>query len=364
MDCSHIPELSYAEFGRRMHDRITGKRIPLSGSFELTFRCNLRCKHCYLDGHRDGLPGLEELSLEEIREILDQVADAGCLWLLLTGGEPLVRDDFLDIYTYAKHKGFLLSLFTNGTLLTPEIADVLAEYPPFKIEITLYGRTQATYERVTGIPGSYDRCMRGIELLMERDLPLRLKTMVLTLNQHELEDIKAYAESLDVDFRFDPLVNAGLNGSQIPTQFRISPQEVVALDLADAKRMGEWQQFCDNQIAVPQNSEYLYQCGAGIHTFHIDPYGRLSACMIARDPAYDLRRGTFREGWREFLFEERSQKRTRDVECADCELMALCGQCPGWGQLEHGDKESRVEYLCEVAHLRAEVFGVRVPIKQ
>ena len=101
--------------------------------------------------------------------------DEGCLWFLLTGGEPLVRRDFLEIYQYIKRKGLLATVFTNGTLLTPKIADVLAEWRPFAIEITLYGRTQETYERVTGIPGSHARCMRGIELIMERGLPLNLK---------------------------------------------------------------------------------------------------------------------------------------------------------------------------------------------
>ena len=108
--------------------------------------------------------------------------DEGCRWLLLTGGEPFLRPDFLDIYTNANKKGLLLTLFTNGTLLTPRSADLLAERRPFAIEITLYGATQQTYERITGIPGSYARCRRGIDLLLERNLPLKLKTMVMTLN--------------------------------------------------------------------------------------------------------------------------------------------------------------------------------------
>ncbi|MGC9469022.1 MAG: radical SAM protein, partial [Anaerolineae bacterium] len=99
MDCPYIPELSYSDFGTRLRERIAGKRVPLSGSLELTFRCNLRCKHCYLDGVHDGIPGQEELTTEEWYDLLDQMADMGTLWLLMTGGEPFVRPDFLDIYT-------------------------------------------------------------------------------------------------------------------------------------------------------------------------------------------------------------------------------------------------------------------------
>ncbi len=358
MDCPHIPELGYGEFSQRLHEKIAGQRIPITGSLELTFRCNLRCVHCYVAHGHDGIPGQEELTTAEICGILDEVVDEGCLWLLLTGGEPLLRPDFLDIYAYAKRKGLLVTVFTNGTLLTPRIADYLADWRPFCVEITLYGWTQETYERITGVPGSHARCMRGIDLLLERGVPLKLKTMLMTLNQHELWDMQAYAESLGVEFRFDPLLNAGLDGSTAPTEFRLPPAEAVAFDLADAKRMETWQKFCDKFVGTPANPEHLYTCGAGLHTFHIGPCGELSACMITRKPHYDLRRGTFRQGWREFLKDVRGQKRARDVTCARCELIALCGQCPGWAQLEHGDQEEPVDYLCQVAHQRAAAFGL------
>ena len=360
MDCPHIPELGYGEFSRRLHEKVTGGRVPIGGSVELTFRCNLRCRHCYLGRFRDGIPGRHELSREEWHALFDQIADEGCLWLLLTGGEPLTRPDFLDLYMYAKRKGLLLTLFTNGTLLTPRLADSLAEWRPFAVEITLYGRTQATYERVTGVPGSHARCMRGIGLLVERGIPLRLKAMLLTLNQHELWDMQAYAEGLGVQFRFDPLLNAGLGGDAAPTRLRLSPPEAVQFDLADARRMESWREFCERFVGLPARSEYLYACGAGQNSFHVDAYGRLSICIMSRQPDYDLRGVTFRRGWYEFIGNVRQQKRTADSRCAHCRLLPLCGQCPGWAQLEHGDQEKLVEYLCQVAHLRAEALGLDV----
>jgi radical SAM protein with 4Fe4S-binding SPASM domain len=358
VDCPHIPELGYGEFSRRLHKKLAGQRLPFSGSVELTFRCNLRCAHCYVaDGNNPGAIQ-HELTTGEWRGIFDQIAGEGCLWLLLTGGEPLTRPDFLDLYMHAKRKGFLLTLFTNGTLFTPRLADSLAEWPPFAVEITLYGRTQATYERVTGVPGSHARCMRGIELLMERGLPLKLKTVLMTHNKHELEDIRTYAESLGVDFRFDPILNAGLSDDAAPTRLRLSPQEVVELDQADARRMESWREFCGRSIGLPARSEYLYTCGAGNSTFHIDPYGQLSSCLMVRQSHYDLRQGNFSQGWHEFIGSVREQKRSIDSRCAQCALLSLCGQCPGWAQLEHGDQEKPVEYLCQVAHLRAEALGL------
>ena len=358
MECPHIPIISYSEFGRRLNEKAAGRRIPIAGSIEVTARCNLRCAHCYINLPIGDLQAQkQELTYGELCDILDQIVDEGCLWLLLTGGEPFVRPDFFDIYTYAKRKGLLVSLFTNGTHITPRIADYLAEWRPLTVEITLYGSTQGTYEQITGIPGSYERCIDGIELLIERKLPLRLKSMILTLNKHEVWDMKAYAEGLGVDFRFDPVLNAGLNGNQKPAKFRITPREVVELDLEDEKRTKDWREFCDKFWGTPPHPEYLYQCGAGLGIFHIDPYGWLGACMISRVPGYDLRQGTFREGWRDFMPRVLAQKRSRETPCQNCELISLCGQCPGFAQMETGDQEEPVEYLCRIAHLRAEKFG-------
>ncbi len=110
----------------------------------------------------------QEMTFQEHVALLDDLAELGCLWILYTGGEIFARRDFLDIYTEAKKRGFLITLFTNGTMITPRIADHLAEYRPFAIEITLYGATRETYEALTQIPGSFDRCMNGIRLLQER----------------------------------------------------------------------------------------------------------------------------------------------------------------------------------------------------
>ena len=131
-DCIGIPQLGYGEFSERLHRHLEGQRIPISGSLEVTMRCNLRCQHCYIPIEQRASHKDQELSQEEIERILDQISDAGCLWLLLTGGEPLLRRDFLDIYIYAKRKGLILTLFTNGTLITPRIADYPGRMAPIQ----------------------------------------------------------------------------------------------------------------------------------------------------------------------------------------------------------------------------------------
>lgn len=359
MECPSFPKLSYDQFSKRLHRGLSTERFPINGSIELTFRCNLHCVHCYCNLPLNDREAIDtELETEEIYSILDQIAEAGCLWLLITGGEPLLRKDFLDIYGYIKNKGIIPTLFTNGTLLTAEIADALVEWPPFLVEITLYGATKETYERITGVPGSFARCQKGIDMLLERNIPLDLKTMAMTINQEEIGRMRAYTDKLGVSFRFDPLINSRLDGSKGPCRFRLSPEEVVKLDLDDEKRTKEWQkQYSKYRMLFP--SDKLFVCGAGVSTFHIDPYGRLSVCIMSRFENYDLRHGLFEEGWSEFIPQVLAMKSEGDYKCSDCEFIALCDQCPGWAWVENDHPGKRVEHLCRVTHRRAEVFDLR-----
>jgi radical SAM protein with 4Fe4S-binding SPASM domain len=316
----------------------------------------MACVHCYCNlPANDQQASSEELSYDEICAILDEAAERGCLWLMLTGGEPLLRPDFLDIYTLAKKKGMLVTLFTNGTLLNEEKADYLAEWPPYKVEITLHGVTRETFERVSRVPGSYDRCMGGIELLLERDIRLGLKTTVTTLNVRELWETKAYVEALGLDFRFDAMLIPRLDGSKGPHQVRLTPDEVVELDLQDEERSREMERVCQQCWGVPADDR-LYSCGAGQWSFHVDPYGSLSMCLTNHAHTYDLRQGSFGEGWRDFIPAVRSLKAQKAVKCRTCPAISLCGQCPAWSYLEHGDLETPVEYLCGVAQQRAHTF--------
>src|SRR5258705_12720443 len=168
----------YADFSAAVHRGVLRERAPVNGAIEVTRRCPLECAHCYnnLPMGDEGARS-RELTLAEHVRILDELAEAGCLWLLYTGGEVFARPDFLDIYSAARERGFLITVFTNGTLITPRIADFLAERPPFSIEITLYGRSRATYEALTGVPGSHQRCLRGIDLLSNRGRPLHRETV-------------------------------------------------------------------------------------------------------------------------------------------------------------------------------------------
>jgi radical SAM protein with 4Fe4S-binding SPASM domain len=160
------------------------------------------------------------------------------------------------------------------------------------------------------------------------------------------------------------MINPRLDCSAAPLSVRLSPQELVELDLQDPRRMAEWQRFCECFCtpAGPRNaSDALYDCGGGIHSFAVDPYGMLRICSLSNSDGYDLRRGTFREGWENFIALERQKSVTRRTRCTDCGLKAMCGMCPAQGELENRDAEEPVDFLCEVAHLRAQALGLLVP---
>jgi radical SAM protein with 4Fe4S-binding SPASM domain len=347
MDCVSIPSIEYSDFSKRLQGKSINSRLPVNGAFDITSRCNLRCIHCYIRGTSFG----DELTYPEICNILDQIADEGCLWLLLTGGEPLTRPDFTDIYKYAKKKGFFITLFTNGTLVTPEIADLLTELPPFAVEISLYGMTADIYEKITGVPGSFEQCLRGIELLRGTNLHLKLKSVMMTTNYHQVTDMRRYADSIGVPFRHDCLINARLDGSMEILKLRLSPDTIVALDMAFEKQVKAWQDYIERYGNVP-STDNLYYCGAGMNSFHISSTGQLNVCMVSREPGYDLRRGTFRDGFYNVFPGVRARKRKRFSECPTCDLKGICDQCPAWGQLEHGDPEARVDFLCQVTKRR------------
>ncbi len=363
MNDSEINEIEYGDFSLGFHRRGGKKGLPLNSQIETTFRCNLKCVHCYIAEDSSK----EELSFDEITGILDQLHREGCLWVCFTGGDPFMREDFPDIYAYAKRKGFLITIFTNGTLITPEIADYLSQEPPFSIEITLNGVTPATYERISRLPGSFRKALEGIGLIMEKNLPLKLKTKAMTLNYHELDKIREYVEGLGKKFSLDALIYPALDGSLRPCSFRLSPGQITGLD-----RFYEYEDEEDCRVHPGPNpppssvsptprgrglgggGDKLFRCAGGTGFSHISPYGELIFCTFMRKPNFDLRKGSFKKGFYTLMPGMRAAEYRSDSECKNCGIFQFCSRCPAVAKLENGDPEKPVEYLCELAHRYAE----------
>ena len=359
------------EFG--LWEKVAGKRVPLSFDLELTARCNNDCRHCYINlpaGDRAARDA--ELTTAEVLDIAGQAAELGALWCLVTGGEPLLRDDFTEIYVGLKRLGLLISVFTNACLVTPAHVELFRTYPPRDIEVSVYGATRETYEAVTRHPGSYDAFVRGLQLLLEGGLKVRLKAMALRSTAHELEEIGRFCRERTKDYyRFDPLLHLRFDGDPVRNEEiraeRLSAEEVVAVERADEERFGSLQQGCaDGELISPEfahtGCDHLFHCGVGNGSFTVGPDGtfRLCSSLWHPDTVYDLRTGSLREAWEEWVPRVRDLRGT-DPEflekCRRCEIINLCLWCPAHAALETGAMDDWVEYFCEVAHARAAALG-------
>ncbi len=293
-----IPDRPSEEFGKQILSRLPDERFPWAGQWELTCRCNLKCLMCYTDCSNTPERIRQELATPEIFRILDELQEAGCVELTFTGGEPLSRPDFRAIYERAHHLGFLITVFTNGTLITEEIGDLWVQARPKTVEISVHGISPTGFDGVTQVSGSLERCLRGIQLLRARQINLVLKTVGLTVNQKEILAIKRYAESLGngVRWKFGQYLRDDLERSGAPFRYQVSEEELQNLEKQDPEL---WKAKCEE--IEKSGSMTNARCGGGGMKFHIDAYGGLQLCSNNRRASFDLRKGPFRKGFYELL---------------------------------------------------------------
>jgi radical SAM protein with 4Fe4S-binding SPASM domain len=350
MECTETGFPSSAEFIRAFNIRSAELRVPLSGSIDLTRRCNLSCIHCYA-ACSSGDAAQKEMDTGKILSVIDEICEAGCLYLLITGGEPLLRKDFPEIYCYAKGKGLIITVFTNGTLITDEIVDLFKDLPPHVVEISLYGATAATYEKITGVAGSYEKCIRGVGRLISGKIHVNLKTILMTVNSHEFFDIEKIAKELGVKFRFDSEIFPSLDGNKTPLALRVPAVDAIEKEFSDHERHRHWEKYFEKTKgqSVPDT---LYNCGAGVTGFHIDPYGSLQPCLMVTNIKYSLLSGSFVSGWKNVISSIINREPGRVADCNKCEKRHLCSFCPALFELENGSGDLPSEYICAMGNHR------------
>jgi len=290
-------------------DKLKDKRVPLSFDLEVTACCNNDCRHCYINlPASDRAACKRELTVVEIGDIAAQAVQLGAVWCLITGGEPLLRPDFAELYLALKRQGLLVSVFTNATLVNDEHVALFKKYPPRDIEVTVYGVTRATYERVTRKPGSFAAFMRGLNRLFEAGVRVRLKAMAIQSNLHEQVAIAEFCRARTKDYyRFDPQLHLRFDGdaarnAEIRAE-RLMPEQIVALERADAQRFNALQDKCDtliNEEFTHYGCDHLFHCGAGNGSFNVSYDGKFQLCssLWAPGTTYDLRAGTLADAWR------------------------------------------------------------------
>jgi radical SAM protein with 4Fe4S-binding SPASM domain len=369
MKKGYVSSLPLPEF--RLWKKAVEGRPLFSFDFDLTARCNNNCRHCYINlPAGDAAAKGRELSLAEIARIASEAASLGAFWCLLSGGEPLLREDFADVYTLLKKKGLLVSVFSNAALIGPEHVRLFKAYPPRDVEVSVYGATQETYEKVTRTPGSFEAFLKGLDLLLGSGVKVRLKAMALRSNVHEFPAIAAFCRARTKDyFRFDPFIHLRYDGdegrnAEIRAE-RLAPEDIVRLERADPDRFRELREKCGIRPGVGLGGNApvpLFTCGAGLDSFSLGYDGQFRLCSSLAHPdcVYDLRKGRLREAWRTLVPRVRGLASGR-LEflktCPSCPVIGLCQWCPALAYLESRKMDVPVEFFCGTARARAEALG-------
>jgi len=353
------------------YDPLKGKCRVLSRiDIELTERCNNRCTHCLINRSEDDTDSQDrEMDTRFALDVLKQAADLGCMSVRFTGGEPLLRKDFSELYLAARRLGMRVLLFTNARLITPEIADLFIRVPPGEVmEISVYGMNAWSYDAVAGVKGAFEQFRRGVNILLDRGIPFYVKQALLPQNRHEIEEFEAWATTLPwmtsppeyaVNFDLRTRRDSAEKNKRI-SSLRFTPEETVALSLRDPEHLAELREFCSRFLG-PQGDR-LFSCGAGLSPC-IDSYGTAQMCLLLRHPqtVIDLRNASLAHVMVD-LFPLLRGKKASNPEylrrCANCFLKGLCEQCPAKSWTEHGSLDTPVEYLCDVAHAQARSLGL------
>jgi MoaA/NifB/PqqE/SkfB family radical SAM enzyme len=349
-----IPTIQYGAFSQRVHEQAAAQQRVIKAQLELTYRCNLHCRHCYTDPYNSKEFFSRELTLVEIHRLLDEMQQLGIVWLNLTGGDIFMHPHFFDIYEAAVHKGFLLQLYTNGTLFTKATIERLQQMPPFTIDISCHSVTEAPFDWFTQVPGSFRSFVRGIEMLRDSGLPFTLKTKAMNWNRDELPAIRAFVESLGQEFGFTTSLSPRLNGDLTSLSYRIASEDIVALQGDQLAADGDEERCGMSAELLAPATDRLYRCGCGTDTIHINAWGELGTCTLQYERRVSLRAHPLTDAI-EMLFREiRGMRYQGESPCRTCDVHTFCDKKPSDARWEYGTAEAPIPYDCDVALARAQ----------
>jgi len=347
-----MKEIAYRDFSLRSHQAQGLLRRPSVCQFELTFRCGLHCSHCYTDCYNRPSCAAKELNTGDIKKVLDKIYSLGVVWLCLTGGDPVARPDFIEIYQYSKEKGFIVTVFTSGYFCRDEVMKLFKESPPFSIEITLNAVARGPYEKISHVKGSFERVMKNVHCMRRARLPLTIKAQVTKENILELPSIRKFVRRYNFNFLPSVFLYPRLNGDPAPCRLRLSPEEVLRLD---GVKISTQRGCLKNNKRHRSRENDLFPCAVqGGDGFFVDPQGRIFLCPLLREFHQNILEADAREAYEELLSGLRQMKFVSESACKTCGYLSKnCLWCPGKANVEKGDWERPVAYFCELARLEA-----------
>lgn len=342
----------------RLIEKSLARSIPLSVHFDLTYRCNERCVHCYLD-HED----YGEMSTAEVQRVLEELAAAGTLFLTLSGGEIFLRQDFFAILQKARALHFDLNLKSNGLLITPERAARLKALGVAKVQVSIYSAEPAVHDAITKVPGSLERSLAAVRLLQQQGLSVKIACPLMAQNIGGYDAVLRLAEELGVACVMDLTISPRMDGHQSLLALRTSARQLLpVLQDRTLNPLPPAEEAC-----APAQAADAYDnlpCSAGHNSCYISPYGDVYPCVQMPMPSGNVRQQAFAQIWRESkeLGRVRAVRESALRVCSGCSLRRFCHRCPGIAYLEDGDLLGPSERACELAEANARLAGVPNPV--
>ena len=334
-----------------MNARAVELGIPLGVHLDLTYRCNERCVHCYLD-HDD----LGEMTFEEIDHLLGQMADTGVFFLTLSGGEPLLRKDLFKILRRARELTFNVKLKTNALLIKEKEAALIRDMAVENVQISIYSHRPEVHDAVTKVPGSLDRSIKAIRFLVSQGLKVTMANVLMRDNRGDYPGVQELARELGAEFTIDPTITPHINGDRSLLALNISREDLRKV-MHDRSLVGNIEEFCAPPQAADADVMDGLPCSAGHSACYISPYGDLYPCVQFPLPSGNVRKQRFIDIWKHSpqLAEVRSI-RARDLPvCSSCAHVSGCSRCPGLAFME-GNMRGPSTADCEKSYART---GIR-----
>ncbi len=354
-------------------DRWTRKTVeqhlPWNVHLDLTYRCNERCIHCYLDHEDHG-----EMTTAECRNVLDQLARAGTLFLTLSGGEIFLRKDLFELIAYARSLHFDVSLKTNALLIDVERARKLRELGVRHIQISIYSADPKIHDAITKVCGSFERSLSAIRMLQTEGLRVKIACPLMKQNLAAYGDVLALAEEIGVPYLIDLTITPKMDGDKSILSLRNSAQDLLPVLRDPILTAHSCSQDSAPDLArsigsatssgIESSAYDDIPCSAGHNSCYISPYGDVSPCVQMPVPAGNLRRQQFEEIWHGSgeMNRVRAVRESQLPVCSTCSIQKFCGRCPGLAQMEGGDLLGPYERACEMAEMSARLAGIENPV--
>jgi AdoMet-dependent heme synthase len=321
--------------------------VPLSVQLDLTYRCNERCVHCYLDHEDHG-----EMTTAEIKDLLDQLAEAGVLFLTLSGGEIMLRKDFFEILEHARALLFSVKLKTNAILIREKEAKRLHTLGVHSIQISIYSHRPEIHDAITKVGGSFQRSVNAIRFLKSQGLNVTVANALMLQNIRDYPGVRALGEELGVGVTMDPTITPKMDGDRSLLALGLDHSELAKV-FRDESLIGNAEEFCAPPPKVSEDDLDGLPCSAGHTACYVSPYGEVYPCVQFPLPTGNVRKSKFLDIWRHSpqLNEVRSVKLRDMTSCSECAHGGTCSRCPGLAYME-GNMRGPSSQDCEKSFAR------------